>query len=71
VEIGSYWDLTADLVDISLRGIGFDLGFRDATKIQVGHNICIKCPWNPQLFNNSRYVVRSVKGQRVGAEKIG
>jgi PilZ domain len=71
LQTGDGWEFTADLADISPRGVGFDLGFRDANKVNVGRDISLKCSWNPGLFINSRYVVRSVKGQRVGVEKIG
>jgi hypothetical protein len=71
LQTGDGREITADLADISLHGVGFDLGFRDANKVIVGRDIYLKCPWNPALFSNSRYVVRSVKGQRVGAERVG
>lgn len=71
VQAGDGREIIADLADISIRGVGFDLGVRDTNKVTVGRDIYLKCPWNPSLFSNSRYVVRSIKGQRVGAEKIG
>jgi len=71
VHTGDGREITADLADLSVRGVGFDLGIRDANRVTVGRDIYLKCPWNPALFNNSRYVVRSIKGQRVGAEKVG
>ncbi len=61
-------ELAIDLFDISLRGVGFELSIRDMNKITVGRNIQLKCPWNAQLFSQGRYIVRSVKGQRVGVE---
>lgn len=71
LQTGDGREITADLADISPHGVGFDLGFRDANKVNVGRDIYLKCPWNPALFSNARYVVRSIKGQRVGVEKIG
>jgi hypothetical protein len=62
-------DLTAELYDISLHGVGFDLSVRDTNKITIGRNVQLKCNWNPQLLSQELYVVRSLKGQRVGVEK--
>lgn len=62
-------ELTVDLFDISLHGVGFDLSIRDTNKIAVGRHVQFKCSWNPQLLSKDRYVVRSVKGQRVGVER--
>lgn len=61
-------ELAIDLFDISLRGVGFELSIRDMNKITVGRDVQLKCPWNAQLFSQGRYIVRSVKGQRVGVE---
>jgi len=57
-----------DLYDISNRGVGFDMDARSGVKIAIGREIEFKCSWNPRLLNHGRYVVRSVKGTRVGAE---
>jgi hypothetical protein len=57
-----------DLYDISEQGVGFELGIRSGIKISVGREIELRCSWNPRLFRRGRYVVRSVKGLKVGAE---
>jgi hypothetical protein len=62
-------ELMVDLFDISLNGVGFELSIRDANKIAVGRDVQFKCSWNPQLLSSGRYIVRSVKGQRVGVER--
>ncbi len=62
-------ELTVDLFDISLNGVGFDLSTRDMNKIAVGRNVQFKCTWNQNLFSQVRYIVRSVKGPRVGVER--
>jgi hypothetical protein len=69
LQTGESADLAVELADISLRGVGFDIPQRDAGKVAVGRRISLKCPWNPHLFKNTRFIVRSIKGQRVGAEK--
>ncbi|MBU1567277.1 MAG: hypothetical protein KJ630_16845 [Proteobacteria bacterium] len=62
-------ELTVDLYDISLKGVGFDLSSRDTNKITVGRDVQFKCTWNPRLLGSGRYIVRSVKDQRVGVER--
>ena len=62
-------ELTVSLFDISPNGVGFDLSVRDMNKIDVGRKVQFKCNWNPGLLSTGRYVVRSVKGQRVGVER--
>ncbi len=59
-------ELMVDLFDISPKGVGFDLSSRDTNKIAIGRDVQFKCAWNPQLFSQGRYVVRSITGQRVG-----
>jgi hypothetical protein len=57
-----------DLSDISMKGVGFELDVRRGLKIIEGREVQFKCSWNPRLFSQGRYVVRSVKGSRIGAE---
>ncbi len=61
-------ELMVDLFDISLKGVGFDLSIRDLNKVAIGRDVQFKCSWNPQLFSQGRYVVRSITGQRVGVQ---
>ena len=61
-------ELMVDLFDISLKGVGFDLSSSDINKITIGRDVQFKCAWNPLLFSQGRYVVRSITGQRVGVE---
>lgn len=56
------------LADISRYGIGFDAKFNDLRRIAVGKSITFTCPWNPSLLDSGRFIVKSIKGQRVGAE---
>jgi len=58
-----------DLYDISFDGIGFDVAYRDIRKISVGTVVTFRCTWMPKLFNQGKYVIRSIKGQRVGAQQ--
>jgi len=62
--------IEVDLFDISLDGVGFDVAIRDVRKISVGNEIQFRCTWNSQLFSQGRYIVRSINGQKVGAQRI-
>lgn len=62
-------ELEVDLFDISRDGVGFDVATRDIMKISIGRELHFKCTWNPHLLGQSRYVVKSINGQRVGAER--
>lgn len=57
-----------DLFDISKKGVGFELDVRRGLKITEGREVQFKCTWNPRLFSQGRYVVKSIKGSRVGVE---
>lgn len=58
-----------DLYDISPSGIGFDVAARDIRKMTVGKEIKFRCTWNSKLLSQGRYVVRSIKGRRIGAQR--
>jgi hypothetical protein len=62
-------EMEVDLFDISQDGVGFELSIKDMTKLAVGREITLKCQWNQQLLSRGRYIVRSVKEQRVGVER--
>lgn len=70
IEFNNGQQLPANLADISFYGVGFDIQFRDVRRVKTGGEIRFHCPWNPKLLGSSRYVVRSVKGQRIGAERM-
>lgn len=61
--------IEVDLFDISQNGIGFDIGMRDIRKVSVGKEVQFRCTWNSRLFSQGHYIVRSIKGRRVGAER--
>jgi hypothetical protein len=62
-----------NLNDLSENGVGFDvpIGISRAHVVSLGEEVRLRCSWNPHLFGNSRFVVQNVRGQRVGAKKIG
>jgi len=58
---GSFFEV--QLADISLNGIGLDIGYRDIKKFQVGREIRFQCNWNPQFIGMNRYRLRSAAGR--------
>jgi len=63
-------EIEVDLFDISIRGVGFELNFKDLRQLKVGRDVTFRCPWNPRLLAGGRYRIRSITGCRVGAEKV-
>ncbi len=64
-------EVEVTLKDLSSRGIGFELPTGKSLKLlSVGHEIHLTCSWNPNLLSDTRYVVRNIKGLRIGAEKV-
>lgn len=63
-------ELEIDLRDISLRGVGFDIAFGAVRKVAIKQEIQLRCGWNPGLLDRGRYRVKSIKGQRIGAQCI-
>jgi hypothetical protein len=45
------------------------MNIRSRLKIVVGQEIILKCSWNPLLFKQERYIVKSVRGIKVGVER--
>ena len=62
-------EMTVDLADISLNGVGLDVSAGDLPKIKVGKEIKFRCTWNPRLLGQGRYVIKSIKGRRVGLKR--
>ena len=58
-----------NLFDISTNGAGFEMDIRSKLKIEVGKQIGLYCSWNPNLFSRGYYVVRSVRGFKIGVER--
>lgn len=62
-------EIDIDLHDISMDGIGFDLPFGIAKLLRPKQLVSFRCAWNPSLIGNCRYVIKSIDGRRVGAQK--
>jgi hypothetical protein len=57
------------LFDVSLNGVGFELDLRNGLNLSVGRDIQFRCNWNSRLISQGRWIVRSMQGRRVGAER--
>lgn len=62
--------IDVDLLDISLRGVGFNLAPKDMNQVLVGEEVNLRCAWNPKMFTRGGYVIRSVIGRRIGAQSF-
>ena len=62
-------EVNIDLTDVSPNGVGFEIpsGNRD---VSLGQEIRLKCAWNSRLLDQGRYIVRNIKGRRIGVELI-
>lgn len=62
-------EVNIDLYDISPAGVGFDI-LSGSKGVSLSQEVRLKCAWNPRLLDQGRYVVRNVKGRRVGVEAV-
>lgn len=68
--LGDGKEMAIDLYDISIGGVGFEISGSIATTISVRQEVKLRCAWNPRLLDQSRFIIRSVKGRRIGAQTI-
>lgn len=68
--LGDGREMPVDLYDISIGGVGFELLVGVAASISPRQEVKLRCAWNPSLLDQ-RYVIRNVKGRRVGAQTVG
>ena len=56
------------LNDLSKEGLGFNISVGSARtyRIGVGNQVRLRCTWNPRLIPNTAFVVKNIRGQRVG-----
>ncbi len=64
-------ELDVFLYDVSPQGVGFLLppGGIKSSHLSAGMKVRFKCNWNSRLLGSNYYEIRSVSGQRVGAQK--
>ena len=70
LTLSSGRELPIDLHDVSPRGVGIDMKPGDARFVSVSDEVNFKCNWNPRLLTNGRYIVRSIRGGRIGIENV-
>ena len=63
-------ELLVDLHDISSDGVGFELPSGMSTSISPRQEVKLRCSWNPALLDQGRYIIRNVRGRRVGVQNI-
>lgn len=56
------------LHDLSTEGLGFDIpvGSARTYRIGIGNQVRLRCAWNPRLIPTTAFIVKNIKGQRVG-----
>jgi hypothetical protein len=62
--------IDVELLDISVRGVGFHVAPKDLSQVKEGKEVNLRCTWNPRIFNREKYIIRSVAGQRIGAQRF-
>jgi hypothetical protein len=62
-------EMTIDLTDISPNGVGFNIS-SGSRGVSLGLEVRLKCTWPSRLIDQGRYVVRNIKGRRIGAESV-
>jgi hypothetical protein len=65
-------EIEAFLTDVSHNGVGFSMlaGSSGSKQLTIGRKVRFKCGWNSQLLGNDSFMIRSVKGQKIGAQKL-
>jgi hypothetical protein len=56
------------LNDLSREGLGFiiPVGSARTYRIGLGNEVRLRCAWNSRLIPNTAFVVKNIRGQRVG-----
>lgn len=62
-------EVNIDLNDISPGGVGFEIP-SGSRGVSLGQEVRLKCTWNSRLLNQGGYVVRNIKGRRIGVELV-
>lgn len=74
VVTNNYHEIEVMLKDVTEGGIGasFDLPYGNplTKKIRLGNKIRLNCRWNRYLFGSNSYIIKNIKGQRVGIARF-
>jgi len=63
-------EVAIDLHDISLKGVGVITGPGGGRMVSLKEEVHFKCSWNPKLFPSGRYVIKNIKGDRLGIQNV-
>ena len=63
-------EIPINLYDISIGGVGFELTVGVAASIAPRQEIRLRCVWNPRLLDQGRYIIKNVRGRRIGAQTV-
>ena len=61
-------EINVMLNDLSREGLGFiiPVGSARTYRIGLGNEVKLRCTWNSRLISNTAFVVKNIKGQRIG-----
>ncbi len=62
-------EISIDLHDISSGGIGCIVARAEHPPLTTKEEVYFSCDWSQALFHHDRYVIRNIRGARIGAEK--
>lgn len=63
-------EVDIDLQDISPAGVGVDVKPGGSRMLRLQDEVKFKCGWNPNLFANGRFIIKSIKGSRIGIQNV-
>ena len=63
-------EIPVDLNDVSDGGVGVNAALGGGRMLNLSWEVKLKCSWNSGLFSNGRYVIKSIKGDRIGIENV-
>ncbi|MDJ0624422.1 MAG: hypothetical protein QNJ17_15770 [Desulfocapsaceae bacterium] len=62
-------EIPIDLHDISSDGIGCIVARDEHAPLATTEEVHFSCDWSQALFHHDRYIIRNIRGTRIGAEK--
>jgi len=72
ITLANYGEIEVMLNDVTDGSIGasFDMPYANplTRRVRPGSKIRLNCRWNRYLFRSDYYIVKSVRGQRVGVK---
>ena len=59
-----------DLNDMSAGGVGVSVAPGGGRMLNLRWEVKLKCSWNSRLFNDGRYIIKNIQGDRVGIQNV-